>query len=337
MMNNIDLISVIVPIYNVERYLTRCIESIINQTYKNIEIILIDDGSTDNSKYICQQYAKKDQRIQLISKKNEGVSSARNIGINLSRGKWIVFVDSDDWIDYKFCQKLYDEAIASNADIIMCGYNRIYEKKKEIINCKKDRITYNKNEYLIKILNVQNGYGFCHMKLIKKECIKNIRFDENIKVAEDALFNIKLVHNINKVSILGQALYNYVFNCNSVVRKYDEDYPNNYLRAMIQMKKYILKNFKENIEIQKSYYNYVAYHVLLIAVNYCFALNNKKIKEQIRKLREICNIQEFKEGIEKSNYKDLSISRLLTLFTLKRKLYILTAFICKFRQIQFKK
>ena len=112
-----DLISVIVPIYNVESYLEQCIKSIINQTYKNIEIILIDDGSTDKSPKICDKYKQKDSRIIVVHKQNTGVSATRNIGLELSKGKWIAFVDSDDWIEKEYLEELLLNAKKEKADI----------------------------------------------------------------------------------------------------------------------------------------------------------------------------------------------------------------------------
>ena len=103
-----DLISVIVPVYNVEKYLNKCIDSIINQTYKNLEIILVDDGSQDSSGKICDEYTKKDNRIKVIHKENGGVSSARNIGLNNATGEWIAFIDADDWVDEEYLQTLFN-------------------------------------------------------------------------------------------------------------------------------------------------------------------------------------------------------------------------------------
>ena len=114
-------ISVIVPIYNVEKYLAKCIDSIINQTLTNIEIILVNDGSTDNSRKIIDKYDKKDSRIKVIHKKNGGQGSARNAGLDIAKGEYIGFVDSDDWIDSNMYENLYNAAISNNADIVVCN------------------------------------------------------------------------------------------------------------------------------------------------------------------------------------------------------------------------
>lgn len=329
-----ELISVIVPVFNVEMYLSKCITSILDQTYKNIEVILVNDGSTDDSGSICDQYAKKDNRIKVIHKKNNGVSHARNIGIDKSNGKWITFVDSDDWIEDNYLEMLLKEAKSQDVDIVLCGHNKVWENNIEKINQMADSRIYNSREYLIKTLNPQTGFGFCHMKLIKRECINEIRFNENLVVCEDALFNMQISKNIEKAYFCSDRLYNYRNNSNSVVKKYDENYENKYLKAIKIIKQHLINDFGEN-EILQNYYNFVAFHLMLVVVNYCYHPKNKTHNKR-KLLKEVCNNKEFKEGIKKSNYENLSLTRKITLFTIKHKLYILTEFICRYRQMQNK-
>lgn len=337
-----DLISIIVPIYNVEKYLNKCIESIVNQTYENIEIILIDDGSNDNSGIICDEYAKKDNRIIVVHKENGGVSSARNKGLKIAKGEWISFVDADDWIEQNFCQTLLNKVTQEQADIALCGYNRITDNRIEKINANNQEVFLNSNEYLVKSLNPQTGFGFCHMKLIKKEVLKSISFNERIEVGEDALFNIQLSTYIKKAVFLKQPLYNYRINNQSVVKRYDENYANKYLKSMKIIEEYIWQEYneenEENIEIKQNYYNFVAYHIMLIIVNYCYHPDNKMCNAQRKNmLKEVINNDLFIIGLKKSNYNNISLTRKITLYTLKHKLYWLTAIICKIRQKQNRK
>ncbi len=337
-----DLISIIVPIYNVEKYLNKCIESIVNQTYENIEIILIDDGSNDNSGIICDEYAKKDNRIIVVHKENGGVSSARNKGLKIAKGEWISFVDADDWIEQIFCQTLLNKVTQEQADIALCGYNRITDNQIEKINANNQEVFLNSNEYLVKSLNPQTGFGFCHMKLIKKEVLKSISFNERIEVGEDALFNIQLSTYIKKAVFLKQPLYNYRINNQSVVKRYDENYANKYLKSMKIIEEYIWQEYneenEENIEIKQNYYNFVAYHIMLIIVNYCYHPDNKMCNAQRKNmLKEVINNDLFIIGLKKSNYNNISLTRKITLYTLKHKLYWLTAIICKIRQKQNRK
>ena len=332
--SNEPLISVIIPVYKVEKYLKKCVDSVINQTYDNLEIILVDDGSPDNCPKMCDEYAKKDKRIKVIHKENGGVGSARNKGIEKSTGDYITFVDSDDWIEKEFIHEMLDIANKYKVDYVTCGYYRVYESKKEIINGNLEEIVIDSKEYVNKLLNVQNGYGFVHMKLIKKTKISNLRFEEKLVVGEDALFNIQLCKNIDRIVIYKKPLYNYYFNANSVVRKYNNEYCNNYLKSMIYMSKYIRKNYKAENVIQ-NLYNYIAYHVLLICVNYCYHPDNPNKGRKI--LIETVKIDLFKEAIKNSNYNGLSVSRKISLFTLKYKLYFLMSLICIIRQKQFRK
>ena len=129
-----ELISIIVPIYRVEKYLNRCIDSILSQSYRNLEIILVDDGSPDNCSIICEEYAKKDKRIKVIHKKNGGLSEARNYGIEASTGDYIMFVDSDDYISKDMCKTLLINALENNADIVVCNFKEVYTDKVEKIN-----------------------------------------------------------------------------------------------------------------------------------------------------------------------------------------------------------
>ncbi|MGN1300444.1 MAG: glycosyltransferase family 2 protein [Clostridia bacterium] len=333
-----DLISVIIPVYKVEKYLEQCISSVIRQTYRNLEIILVDDGSPDNCPKICDEYAKKDNRIRVIHKKNGGVSSARNIGIDKAKGKWIAFIDSDDWVEENYIERLHVCAVKENADIALCGYNRIIFNKIEKINSSGKINRYSGNQYLTNSLNPQTGFGLCHMKLINRKIIKNIRFDESLEVGEDALFNIMITKNIKCAVNNNESLYNYRINTNSVVRRFDEKYDKKYLDSMLKCKRYLDKEYCNNKEIMQNYYNYVAYHVMLVSVNYCFNPdNNITYLKKVKSLREICQYSEFKDGIEKSNYNNISRTRQITLFTLKHKLYFITSMICICRQKQNRK
>ena len=184
-----DLISIVVPVYNCEKYIEDCISSIKNQTYKNLEIIIVNDGSTDRSLELIKKIANADKRVFIYTTENKGVSHARNIGIEKATGKWISFVDSDDWLEPNFCELLLEKAVELDADYIGCGYNKVTGENIQKINADERILEYEKNEFLIKLLNVQTSYGLVHMKLIKAEYVKKVKFNESLKVAEDAFFN----------------------------------------------------------------------------------------------------------------------------------------------------
>lgn len=205
------LISVIVPVYNVEEYLPKCLDSIINQTYKNIEIIIVNDGSTDKSGIICDEYANKDIRIKVIHKENGGLSDARNRGIDIANGDYIGFVDSDDYIAEDMYEYLYDFAVENDLDVAMCSSCDVYKDK--IIRPKnfKSIILEDKEKIIENIFVNQHGgsgIGVCN-KLFKYNVIKNIRFDFG-KTYEDVYFALKWIGNTNKFGRDSEVKYYYV-------------------------------------------------------------------------------------------------------------------------------
>ena len=179
-------ISVIVPVYNSEKYLPRCLDSIVNQTLEDIEIICVDDGSTDNSSKILQQYAARDKRIKFISQENQGLSITRNNGMALARGQYLSFTDSDDWIAADMYAKLYAEAERTNADIVQCGYYKYNDKiEKEVLE--RPLIS---NDFCSVLNNIKKCYAW--NKIWKKEFLQhnNLSFYPKI-FYEDLLFNIQ--------------------------------------------------------------------------------------------------------------------------------------------------
>lgn len=210
-MNNI-LVSVIVPVYNASRYLDKCLNSILNQTHTNIEIVLIDDGSVDNSYSICEKYACKDNRIILFHQKNSGVSSARNKGLSICKGQYLVFVDSDDWIETNYVEVLLRNAIAYDVDVscsAMCRDNGIETK---VIHNFDDKVITrlealdNKSPYYL------TGIGG---KMFSRNCFENTRFREDIRMSEDTFLYLQIINSVNRVSWTAAPIYHYYKNENS--------------------------------------------------------------------------------------------------------------------------
>lgn len=213
---NKPLVSIIVPVYNVEKYLEKCIESIINQSYKNIEIILVDDGSQDKSSKICDEYKLKDNRIITIHKKNGGVSTARNIGLKKAKGKYIQFIDSDDYIEKNMVEVLVKSLDNTEYDLAICGI-RTFCKDKRLSEEKLDleKKVYSFEQYLDILHKVKLGLicGSPVNKLYINSIIKSnsIKFMENISYAEDFMFNMEYLKYVNLINVenLNNSLYNY--------------------------------------------------------------------------------------------------------------------------------
>ena len=231
-------VSVIVPVYNVEQYLDKCLESITSQTYSNLEIIIVDDGSEDSSYLIYEKWKEKDDRIQIIKKINEGLGFARNTGLEMATGKYVLFVDSDDFIENNMIEKLIENIIIDKSDTIYCGIKR-YFNENEIKNIppKCGRIVYDKNEIINNVLlemigtlphenedmnlEVSVWHSLYSMDVIKKN---NIKFpSERVFMSEDISFHIDYLQYANRVSFITDCLYNYRLNNNSLSMKYDEN------------------------------------------------------------------------------------------------------------------
>ncbi len=211
------LISIIVPVYQVEKYLDKCIISIINQSYKNLEIILVDDGSTDSSPAICNQYQKKDTRIKVIHKENGGLSQARNVGLEIAQGDYIGFVDSDDWIESNMYEVLMSSLLETGADIAVCNYQMDASGSKalkKIYNIEKK--VYSPEEALRKIITA-DGYirTVVWNKLYKRSVWGDIKFPEG-RIYEDTLWTAKVVGNSKSISYINYSLYHYLFRPDSL-------------------------------------------------------------------------------------------------------------------------
>ena len=210
-----DLISVVVPVYNTQEYLIDCLNSIINQSYTNLQIILVNDGSTDQSGEICENFKRKDSRIEYIVQKNGGSSAAKNAGISHAEGQYICFVDSDDYVHEQYVQTLYDCLMSNEADLSMCGYIRdgFFDKN---MKYQSDYKIYNGKEMM------RNYYSFditfmniaCN-KLYKKEFFENEKFPEGI-MYDDFVLNAHIMYACQKIAVCNQKLYFYRKTANSI-------------------------------------------------------------------------------------------------------------------------
>ncbi len=214
------LVSIIVPVYNAEKYLGKCVESLINQTYKNLEIILLDDGSTDNSPLLCDEYAKKDNRIKVIHKGNSGVSDTRNKGLEVANGEYIGFVDSDDWLEPDTYEFLLNNAIKYSADISACG--AMY-KKDDLSFFKIDEECWNtptlfegKNKLDFILDSYYTSYVIWN-KLYRAEIVKNVKMDTSMKIAEDSLFLYNCVKDCKKLVVENSPKYYYRYSSSSAI------------------------------------------------------------------------------------------------------------------------
>ncbi|MGQ7330383.1 glycosyltransferase family 2 protein [Streptococcus suis] len=211
------LVSVIVPVYNVEKYLGKCLQSICNQSYQNLEIILINDGSTDQSGLICEDFARKDERITLVNKINGGLSSARNEGLRLFTGDFVTFIDSDDWIASDYIESLLCAfAENSDSDIVQCGMAWVTESGKILTSPSHEQKTLSGTEAILNSFFITGEFiTTAQAKLYKKDFIKDLFFMDG-RNNEDTIFVADYLEKVAKVVILSGYKYYYLFNPNSI-------------------------------------------------------------------------------------------------------------------------
>ena len=244
------LISIVVPVYNAEKYLEQCLNSIQNQTYKNFEVILVNDGSMDHSESICMDFVKVDTRFKYFTKENGGASSARNFGLDHVLGEFITFIDADDWVDENHLEVLINNIKENNSDMAVSSIKkfdnvsnfefRVYSKQeKYLLNYNK----LNREEFLVilpKLIHASNSYKIAVSKLFKKELVTDVRFDESIIYGEDLDFFFKLYNKVNSISYVDEITYIY--------RLHDESSSSKFGQLHMEQELAIYKKMYERIE-----------------------------------------------------------------------------------------
>lgn len=310
-----ELISIIIPVYKVEKYLPRCIDSILAQTYTNFELILVDDGSPDKCPQICDDYAKRDKRIRVIHKKNAGVSEARNTGIDNANGDFICFVDSDDYVEPVMYEKLYNSLIKNKSQMSMCGYNIVYENGK---NVPFNEFIINSNDLCFSEIPdnmfVDNTFGSVCRTLYTKGLIGENRFSKDFYSGEDLLFNLSIIKKNTRISVVKDHLYNYFQRMDSCVHVYREDA----YKHRIQMIKQVLPLVQDKIS-QKHYKAY-SYRLYEFCVYDCLFA-----KKYVKLLKEMNNNDFVKSLRIKENYElkkaeeDSKLRRLVDYLIFKKR------------------
>ena len=303
-----DLISIIVPVYNAEKYLDRCIESIVNQTYKNIEIILVNDGSKDKSLEICTLWQKKDKRIVVVNKQNEGAAKARNDGLDIAKGEYIGFIDADDYIKETMYEKLFLNLKENNSDMSCCDYIYTYEDSDKQIECVENslaKVTGNNIcEYFIKDgetliekrIFKKSITGFIWRSLYKRDLIGAQRF-ENHRYYEDLIFLIKTIKPNTKISYVSEGLYFYFQNSSSVV--HSKISVENFSKK-IETCKCVISLFEEKLGVTND--NIKAYKFYVFKGLMIEAINSNLFKDNLFK-KAILNDSFVSSLNSKENYK----------------------------------
>ncbi len=241
-----ELISVIVPIYKVEQYLDRCVESIVHQTYQNLEIILVDDGSPDHCPAMCDAWAEKDNRIKVIHKKNGGLSDARNAGMEIAAGQYIGFVDSDDWIDPDMYRFLYTHMQETHSDIASGGVRRVWENSTpaSTMTYTGEPLCFTRKEAMLSLINETALIVPVWNKLYARQVIGSIRFPAG-KINEDEFWSWQIIARADRVSVVPNVFYNYLQRGGSIMSQQLLKKPMHAVEAKCLRHDYIAKNMPE--------------------------------------------------------------------------------------------
>lgn len=298
-----EKISVIIPVYKVEKYLSKCVDSVLSQTYKNLEVFLVDDGSPDNCGKICDEYAKKDERVKVIHKQNGGVSSARNAGLEVCTGDYITFVDSDDWIEPTYVEELYNAIKKYDCDVSVCGFNEVNEDGniKCTSNYKEINVDCCKNNFYEAFFCKNNLRHYVWGILYKKNIFAKLRFPVGINYEDTYIMTDVCENIVNGIAIVKKALYNYAkFRTGSITK----DISRKRFDVLVAKRRSV-----ENVNMSKSAHKFACVYLFY---SYSDLFNVMKKNKQLKK--ELLSY--FKKDYEKYK-KDLPLKTKIRFFILR--------------------
>lgn len=337
-----SFVSIIVPVYKVpEQYLRKCIESIMAQTLKEIEILLVDDGSPDQCGSICESYAKQDSRIRVLRKKNGGLSSARNYGSKAAAGEWIMFVDGDDWIEPDMCQTMYKVGKEKNVQIVMCGIMKDYGKSATKYKFYlEDGKIYQGQEckWLQQQLLVYNGnIAVAYSKLIQRKMLidNDIFHDEVLRQGAEGLeFNLRLFEKLQSAVFINKPFYHYIYNENSISASHNEANHEFVIRCFEKIKAFI--DTSDNAEMLKPWFdNRLLYVIVTTAISgYFNPTNTEPYVDKKRKYAAYLEKPIVKEALQTKNTAGIGQQRKVVLFFIKHRMFAMLDLMGKMRKWQ---
>lgn len=348
----LPLISIIIPVYNAAKFLDQTITSCLKQDYPHLEIILINDGSTDDSKTICEKYLKASTSVLFFNRPHQGVSATRNFGLDHFSGEYFSFLDADDLLADNFISTLYALAKENNLDYITSGYQRFVgniptsetqnpastksskeepRKPKSTKSSRESLRIYDKSDFYKQLLDLNSGYNFCHMKLMSKS-LRHIRFDESLSVAEDALYNFKILNELNSFGATSAPLYFYRVHQNSTVRTFTEDYVEKYRKSLQKIGNYLQENQGDLYQKYQNYfYAFAATHLFFILANFCCHKDNKN---QLKSIKSLYKIPLFSRAIYLAPLRLFPPQKAFVLLCFKFKLILFLRLIGRLRTKQ---
>jgi glycosyltransferase involved in cell wall biosynthesis len=331
-----DKVSIVIPVYNAAKYIEKCLNSVLKQTYDNIEVIIVNDGSEDNSKQICESYASSYKQIKVINQKNMGPSRARNRGIEESTGKYIQFVDSDDVVESEMTQKLVD-AINSEVQLVICGYKKIYlesrvEKTVDNIphpsGIKDIHVFLNDFGTYFEQILISSPWNKLYISDIIKE--NKLYFDPNVNLGEDLLFNLSYMKKCNKINIIQDTLYNYMnIENESLTRRYRKNLFFNQKMLFGNIKEFLIENNScnsQNLDILENMYLGC---LLVCFENIANHENKSSIRSKVSEINDILNDETVINAIRTVRSKRIQTLILAVLLKLKIPFGVFVIFFTK--------
>lgn len=322
-------ISIIVPVYKVpEQYLCKCIESIQAQTFDQLEIILVDDGSPDCCGDICDKYAREDSRIIVVHKKNGGLSSARNAGFLAASAKWVMFVDGDDWIDPEMCQTLYEMAEEKGVQLAMCGMTKEYGRSSQPYKyyLENDKIYSGADCKWLQeqLLHFDGNIATAYCKLIDRVLLvkHQILHDEVLRQGAEGLeFNLRLFEKLENAVFTCKPFYHYIYNEESISASHNEDNHEYVIKCFEKIQKFIEKSENKDV-LMPWLYNRLLYVIITTAISGYFSpLNTESYADKKRKYDAYLDKPIIKKALVTSNLSGLSKQRKLVLWLIRHRLY----------------
>lgn len=341
MQMNEPVVSLVVPVYKVPiKFLKKCIDSCAKQTLKDIEILLIDDGSPDNCGAYCDERAFDDERIKVIHKKNGGLSSARNEGVRFARGKYIMFVDGDDWIESSMCERMYNVAVDEDVQLVMCGIMKDYGHSIDEYKFYIQERRYNEKEckWLQQQLLVYNGnIAVAYSKLIDRKLMvdNEIYHDELLKQGAEGLeFNIRLFEKLESAFFINEPLYHYVYNDESISASHNEANHEYVIKCFEKIKSFI-ETSSNREELIPWFDNRLLYVIITTAISGYFNPSNlESYEDKKKKYKKYLDKDIVKAALMTKNLKGLSKQRLVVLFMIKHQMFLLLNLMGKVRKWQ---
>ena len=331
------MVSIIIPVYNVEKYLEKCLESVIHQTYKGIEIILVDDGSTDRSGVICDEYAQEDQRIRVIHQTNAGVSAARNTGLDTAKGEWILFVDSDDWIHTELLEICF-KYLTEKTDICFFGFREVEKESTETTIEKVVVKQILEKDFLglqYRIFN-RDREACCSQivklsspcKIFRKKMLNDnkLRFPEQLVNGEDGVFNLYAYQYAKEAICIENPLYFYRIRSDSVTNKYTENIEKDFANLHKAHHRFIEETQNRNLFKDVLRERLIWSFSFFCILKYCHPDNPNSYA--IRKKQFLSEYCHYEQAIQNVSLKNFGLRKKIIFFAIKRRWFLIVTLLC---------